>query len=144
MNFTGGAGNDWLAYGVRELSNLILGRNLEQFIEDPGAFYRLLIDHHQLHWLADGVARMAIGSILNAMWDLWAKTEQKPLWKLLVDLTPERIIQSIDWRYLKDALTQEEALDRLMNSQGNKREQEKKGNPKRSQSIFHCRMAWTN
>lgn len=126
VNFTGGAGNDWLAYGVRDLSKLILGRNLEQFIEDPGAFYRLLIDHHQLRWLADGVARMAIGSILNAMWDLWAKTEQKPLWKLLVDLPPERIIQSIDWRYLKDALTPEEALDRLMSSQENRTEQEER------------------
>ncbi len=125
VNFTVGAGNDWIAYGVRDLSKLIIGKKLEQFIEDPVDFYRLLIDHHQLRWLADGLARMAIGSILNAMWDLWAKTEQKPLWKLLVDLPPEKIIKSIDWRYLKDALTPEEALDRLMSSQSNKIEQEK-------------------
>ncbi len=125
VNFTAGAGNDWLTYGVRDLSKLIIGRKLEQFIEDPVSFYLMLIDHHQLRWLADGVARMAIGSILNAIWDLWAKTEQKPLWKLLVDLPPERIIKSIDWRYLKDALTPEEGLDRLMNSQENKIEQEK-------------------
>ena len=76
----------WLAYGVRDLSRLILGRDLEEFIGDPISVYRLLIDHHQLRWLADGVARMAIGSILNALWDLWAKTENKPLWKLLADL----------------------------------------------------------
>ena len=99
VNFSAGAGNDWLAYGVRDLSRLILGRDLEEFIGDPISFYRLLIDHHQLRWLADGVARMAIGSILNALWDPWAKTENKPLWKLLVDLPPERIVQSIDWRY---------------------------------------------
>ena len=98
VNFSAGAGNDWLAYGVRDLSRLILGRDLEEFIGDPISFYRLLIDHHQLRWLADGVARMAIGSILNALWDLWAKTENKPLWKLLVDLPPERIVHSIDWR----------------------------------------------
>ena len=116
MNFSAGAGNDWLAYGVRDLSRLILGRDLEEFIGDPISFYRLLIDHHQLRWLADGVARMAIGSILNALWDLWAKTENKPLWKLLVDLPPERIVHSIDWRYLKDALTPEEALERLKNA----------------------------
>ena len=66
VNFSAGAGNDWLAYGVRDLSRLILGRDLEEFIGDPISFYRLLIDHHQLRWLADGVARMAIGSILNA------------------------------------------------------------------------------
>ena len=115
VNFSAGAGNDWLAYGVRDLSRLILGKNLDEFIGSPISFYRLLIDHHQLRWLADGVARMAIGSILNALWDLWAKTENKPLWKLLVDLPPERIVQSIDWRYLKDALTPGEALDRLKN-----------------------------
>jgi len=124
VNFSAGAGNDWLAYGVRDLSKLILGRNLAQFIEDPGDFYRLLVDHHQLRWLADGVARMAVGSILNALWDLWAKAEQKPLWKLLVDLPPEKIIQSIDWRYLRDALTPDEAFDRLVNSQENRAEQE--------------------
>ena len=93
VNFSAGAGNDWLAYGVRDLSRLILGRDLEEFIGDPISFYRLLIDHHQLRWLADGVARMAIGSILNALWDLWAKTENKPLWKLLVDLSPERLLR---------------------------------------------------
>ncbi len=125
VNFSAGAGNDWLTYGVNDLSKLIIGTKIEQFIEDPISFYRMLIDHHQLRWLADGVARMSIGSILNAMWDLWAKTEQKPLWKLLVDLPPERIIKSIDWRYLKDALTPEEALDRLKNSQWKKLEQEK-------------------
>ena len=53
VNFSAGAGNDWLAYGVRDLSKLILGRNLAQFIEDPGDFYRLLVDHHQLRWLAE-------------------------------------------------------------------------------------------
>ena len=125
VNFSAGAGNDWLAYGVRDLSRLILGRDLEEFIGDPISFYRLLIDHHQLRWLADGVARMAIGSILNALWDLWAKTENKPLWKLLVDLPPERIVHSIDWRYLKDALTPEEALERLKNARSKRTAQEK-------------------
>mgnify|MGYP005658185759 CR=1 FL=1 len=67
---------------------------------------------------------MAIGSILNALWDLWAKTENKPLWKLLVDLPPERIVHSIDWRYLRDALTPEEALERLKNARSKRTAQE--------------------
>ena len=82
---------------------------VDTFVADPGEFHRLLVDHHQLRWLADGVNRMAIGSIVNAMWDLWAKLLDKPLWKLLVDLPPEKIVQSIDWRYLRDALTPDEA-----------------------------------
>ncbi len=111
--FTAGAGNDWIAYGVKDLAQLVSGMDVNTFIEDPGAFHRLLIDHHQLRWLADGVNRMAIGSIVNAMWDLWAKLVEKPLWKLLVDLSPEQIVQCIDWRYLRDALTPEEALEIL-------------------------------
>jgi L-fuconate dehydratase len=117
VNFTAGAGNDWIAYGVRDLAQLTMGQDLEDFAADPGAFYKLLIDHHQLRWLADGVARMAIGSIINAMWDLWAKKEGKPLWQLLVDLSPEKIVQSIDWRYLRDVLTPEEALGILQKGQ---------------------------
>ena len=124
VNFTAGAGNDWIAYGVRDLAQLVKGLDLDDFAADPGAFYRLLIDHHQLRWLADGVARMAIGSIINALWDLWAKKEGKPLWKLLVDLEPEKIIQSIDWRYLRDALTPEEALEILQRGQKGRTERE--------------------
>lgn len=119
--FTAGAGNDWIAYGVKDLAQLVSGMDVNTFIDDPGAFHRLLIDHHQLRWLADGVSRMAIGSIVNAMWDLWAKLVEKPLWKLLVDLSPEKIVQCIDWRYLRDALTQNEALQ-IIGSHWNDRE----------------------
>ena len=111
--FTAGAGNDWIAYGVKDLAQLVTGMEIDTFVNDPGEFHRLLIDHHQLRWLADGVNRMAIGSIVNAMWDLWAKLVEKPLWKLLVDLPPEKIVQSIDWRYLRDALTPKEAQEIL-------------------------------
>ncbi len=113
VNFTIGAGTDWICYGVKDLTQLVVDTPLEEFIDDPGAFHKKFIDHHQLRWLADGCYRMAVGSIVNAMWDLWAKYENKPLWKLLVDLPPEKIVQSIDWRYLKDALTPDEALDIL-------------------------------
>lgn len=123
--FTAGAGNDWIAYGVRDLAKLINGMNVSSFVNDPGDFFRLLIDHHQLRWLADGVNRMAIGSIVNAMWDLWAKLVDKPLWKLLVDLPSEKIIQCIDWRYLRDALTPEEAIEILNNKSEEKNTREK-------------------
>jgi len=113
VNFTAGAGNDWIAHGVRDLALLTKGQSLDDFSADPGVFHRLLVDHHQLRWLADGVARMAIGSIINAMWDLWARKEGKPMWQLLVDLDPQQVVQSIDWRYLRDALTPEEALEIL-------------------------------
>ena len=122
--FTAGAGNDWIAYGVKDLAQLVTEMEIDTFVNDPGEFHRLLIDHHQLRWLADGVNRMAIGSIVNAMWDLWAKLVEKPLWKLLVDLPPEKIVQSIDWRYLRDALTPDEAQEILSEHWDNRESRE--------------------
>ena len=122
--FTLGAGNDWIVHAVKDLARLVVGADLEEFSDDPGAFHRLLVDHHQLRWLADGVFRMAAGSIINAMWDLWAKQAGKPLWKLLVDLSPEKIVQCIDWRYLRDAITPGEAIDMLKAKWDGRRERE--------------------
>ena len=124
--FTPGAGNDWIAYGVKDLAQLVIGSTLEEFIAHPGAFHKMFVDHHQLRWLADGVFRMAVGSIVNAMWDLWAKHVNKPLWKLLVDLSPEKIVQCIDWRYLRDALTPDEALEILRANWDSRHEREAK------------------
>jgi len=108
--FTSGAGNDWIAYGVKDIAKLLEDYDFSEFMNNPGLIYRFINDHHQLRWLADGVNRMALGSIINALWDAWAKVEKKPMWKLLVDLPPQIIIDAIDWRYLEDALTKEEAL----------------------------------
>lgn len=108
--FTSGAGNDWIAYGVKDIAKLLEDYDFTEFMNNPGLLYKFINDHHQLRWLADGVNRMALGSIINALWDAWAKVEKKPMWKLLVDLPPEIIIDAIDWRYLEDALTKEEAL----------------------------------
>ncbi len=123
--FTIGAGTDWICHGIRDLATLIQGMELEAFIESPINLYRRLIDHHQARWLHDGVFRMACGAVLNAMWDLWAKSESVPLWKLLVDLEPAFIVdRCIDWRNLRDALTQEEALDLLRRAASRKSERE--------------------
>jgi len=108
--FTSGAGNDWIAYGVKDIAKLLEDYDFSEFMNNPGLVYKFINDHHQLRWLADGVNRMALGSIINALWDAWAKVEKKPMWKLLVDLPPQIIIDAIDWRYLEDALTKEEAL----------------------------------
>ena len=111
--FTSGAGNDWIAYGVKDIAKLLEDYDFSEFMKNPGIVYKLINDHHQLRWLADGVNRMALGSIINALWDAWAKFEKKPMWKLLVDIPPEKIVDAIDWRYLEDALTREEALQIL-------------------------------
>jgi len=123
--FTIGAGTDWICYGIKDLAQLVIGMSLSEFTASPIHLYKRLIDHHQARWLHDGVFRMACGAILNAMWDIWAKVEKKPLWKLLVDLEPEFIVEKcIDWRNIQDALSKQEALDILKKSSINKASRE--------------------
>ena len=117
--FTIGAGTDWICHGIEDLCQLIIGSTLQEFTESPFGMYRRLIDHHQLRWLHDGVFRMAAGAVINAMWDLWAKSEGKPLWKLLVDLEPEFVADCIDWRNISDALTRDEAIAILKKAKPN-------------------------
>jgi L-fuconate dehydratase len=111
--FTIGAGTDWICYGINDLCQLVVGTTVGQFAQRPVGLYKRLIDHHQLRWLHDGVFRMAAGAVLNAMWDLWARVENKPMWKLLVDLEPEFVVDCIDWRNISDVLTPQEAVAML-------------------------------
>ena len=124
--FTIGAGNDWITYGIKQLTPLVQSITLDSFKENPGELYQTILNHHQLRWLGDGVYRMAMGGVLNAMWDLWAKDEEKPLWKLLVELSPDKVIDCIDWRHLEDALSKQEALEILETNQSQKTVAEKK------------------
>ena len=81
-------------------------------------FWRSLTSEDQLRWLGPekGVIHLATGAIVNAVWDLWAKHEGKPVWRLLAELEPEQIVDAIDFRYIDDALTPEEALEMLAGS----------------------------
>ncbi len=123
--FTVGAGTDWICHGIRDLCQLVVGTTLDDFASAPIGLYRRLIDHHQLRWLHDGVFRMAAGAVLNAMWDLWAKSQNKPLWKLLVDLESEFVVDCIDWRNISDALSRDEALEILQSRRAHVARREK-------------------
>ena len=113
--FTIGRGNDVQVAAVRALSAHLVGRDVEELLADLGAVWRELVYDSQLRWLGPekGVMHMAIGAVVNALWDLLAKREGKPLWALLSDLTPEQLVALVDFRYLTDALTPQEALEIL-------------------------------
>ncbi|WP_051620176.1 enolase C-terminal domain-like protein [Haematomicrobium sanguinis] len=111
--FTIGRGNDVEAAAISALEDHLLGRNVEDLLANMGATARLLNDDSQLRWLGPekGVMHMAIGAIVNALWDLKAKRTGMPLWKLLASMTPEELVELVDFRYLSDAITPEEALE---------------------------------
>ena len=119
FTFTIGRGNELCVAAIRSLAPLVLGQTLETFAADPGAFWYLLVGDSQLRWVGPekGVIHLATAAIVNALWDLWAKSEAKPLWKLLADLTPEEFVRCVPFRYITDAITPEEALDILQRNQ---------------------------
>lgn len=139
--FTIGAGTDWVCYGVKDLCQLVVGSSLSDFTASPITLYKRLIDHHQARWLHDGVFRMCCGAVLNAMWDLWAKVENKPMWKLLVDLEPEFIVEKcIDWRNILDVLSKEEALAILKSAGAKKAAREAEVSAKGVKA--YCTAGW--
>jgi L-fuconate dehydratase len=115
LTFTNGRGNELTVGAVRALQHHVAGRTLEDLTSDMRAFYRSLTVDPQLRWLGPekGILHMATGALVNAVWDLWAKKEGKPLWKLLTDMSPEQLVSTIDFTYLTDALTPEEAVELL-------------------------------
>jgi L-fuconate dehydratase len=115
LTFTIGRGTEVVVAGVRALEPLVVGRSTDDLFADMGSFWRELVGDSQLRWIGPekGVIHLATAAVVNAVWDLFAKEAGKPLWKLLVDMTPEELVALIDFRYISDALPPERALERL-------------------------------
>ncbi len=128
LTFTIGRGNELCVAAIEALAPRIAGRNLADITGDMAGFWRDITGDSQLRWVGPdkGVIHLATAALVNAVWDLWAKVEGKPLWKLLADMTPEQLVACIDFRYLSDALTPTEALELLRSREAGKvaREQE--------------------
>lgn len=112
LTFTIGRGNEICVAALNALAPLLIGRDLDGITQDMGRFWRHITGDSQLRWIGPdkGAIHLATGAIVNAVWDLWAKSERKPVWQLVADMTPTQIVRLIDFRYLTDALTPEEAL----------------------------------
>jgi L-fuconate dehydratase len=115
LTFTIGRGNEVVVAAINAYRHLVVGERLDAIAADFAGFWRRLASDSQLRWLGPekGVIHLALAAIVNAVWDLHAKVERKPLWKLLADMTPRQIVSCIDFRYITDALTPDEAIDLL-------------------------------
>ncbi|WP_408637690.1 enolase C-terminal domain-like protein [Ornithinimicrobium sediminis] len=124
--FTIGRGNDVVRAALEALRPHLVGRELEPLLADMGATWRLLVHDSPLRWLGPekGVMHMAIGAVVTALWDLRAKRAKQPLWQHLASLSPEDLVDLVDFRYLSDALTREEALDILRRAEPGRAERE--------------------
>ena len=124
LAFTLGRGTEIVVAAIRAMAPLVCGRPLAEFTSDMGRFWRHLTGDSQLRWIGPdkGAVHLATAAIVNAVWDLWAKRERTPVWRLVAGLTPEEFVRLIDFRYLSDALRPEEAIDLLERRAGGKRE----------------------
>lgn len=112
LTFTIGRGNDICCAAIRALEHLIVGVSLEEIAANMGAFWRNFTSDSQLRWIGPdkGAIHLATGAVVNAVWDLWAKAQGKPVWRLVADMSPEELVRCIDFRYITDCITPEEAL----------------------------------
>jgi L-fuconate dehydratase len=115
FTFTIGRGNDLAVEAARQRALPLIGRDVAELVGDLGAAYRELASDSQLRWLGPekGVVHLAMAAVMNALWDLAARRAGKPLWRLLVDMTPEELVDAADLRYLSDVLTRDQAVDLL-------------------------------
>jgi len=128
--FTIGRGNDVQVAAIRALEPFVVGLPAEETLADLGGLWRTLVHDSQLRWLGPekGVMHMAVGAVVNALWDLKAKRAGKPVWQLLSEMTPEELVALVDFRYLTDALTADEALAIL-----------RRAEPGRAERVEHLR-----
>jgi L-fuconate dehydratase len=126
FTFTIGRGNEVCVEAIRAFTPLVVGRDVDDILAEPAAFWRSLAGDSQLRWLGPekGVIHISMAAIVNATWDLHAKRAKKPLWKLLSDMTPRQIVGCIDFQYITDALTADEALEILARQHATKPERE--------------------
>ncbi|MDR5828867.1 L-fuconate dehydratase [Caballeronia sp. LP006] len=126
LTFTIGRGTEIVVAAVHALAPLVVGKRLEDIAADMGGFWRTFTGDSQLRWIGPdkGAIHLATAAVVNAVWDLWAKSEKKPVWKLLADMSPEELVRCLDFRYVTDAITPSEALALLKRNQETRGERE--------------------
>ncbi|KAJ6614544.1 enolase C-terminal domain-like protein [Mycena sp. CBHHK59/15] len=126
MTFTIGRGNDIVCIAIKEVANRLVGKDTEELFANMGKTWDFMMADPQLRWIGPekGVIHIASGAVNNAVWDMYARSRNKPLWKLVVDFTPEELVNSAAFRYISDAITREEALTMLKEKEAGKKERE--------------------
>ncbi|KAF2877422.1 mandelate racemase/muconate lactonizing protein-like protein [Massariosphaeria phaeospora] len=144
MTFTIGRGNEIVCTAITHLAERIQGRTLDSLVANWGHTWRHLVNDSQLRWIGPekGVIHLALGAVVNAIWDLWAKTLHKPVWRIVADMTPQQIVDLIDFRYITDALTPAEALQILTDAEQGKEERLQEALESRAVPAYTTSAGW--
>ena len=124
MTFTIGRGNELCCAGIRSVADLLVDQTVESLMKEPASLYRRITGDSQLRWVGPekGVIHLATAAVINAVWDLYAKIHNKPIWQLVCDMSPEEFAACVDFRYITDALTPTEAVELLQRNESTKQQ----------------------
>ena len=144
QTFTIGRGNEIVCLAIKTLASLVMGKEIEALASNWGATWRYLVSDSQLRWIGPekGVIHLALAAVVNALWDLWAKTLGKPLWRVIADMTPEEVVRCIDFRYITDAITPEEAVGLLREVEEGKKERIREAERNEAVPAYTTSAGW--
>ena len=129
---------------ILEVADRIRGKTLESLVQNWGITWRYLVSDSQLRWIGPekGVIHLALGAVVNAIWDLWAKTLNKPVWRIVAEMTPEEFVRCIDFRYITDAITPEEAIELLKEHEEGKAKRLQDAEDSRAVPAYTTSAGW--
>lgn len=133
-----------MCQAISLLAARIEGKKLEDLVSNWGQTWRYLVSDSQLRWIGPekGVIHLALGAVVNAIWDLWAKTLGKPVWRIVCEMSPEEFVSCIDFRYITDAITKEEAIALLKQEEPGKAERIKHAEANRAVPAYTTSAGW--
>lgn len=142
--FTIGRGNEIVCSAISLIAPLVIGKDLDELTADWGKTWRYLVSDSQLRWIGPekGVIHLALGAVVNALWDLWAKTLGKPVWRIVADMTPEEFVRCIDFRYITDAITPEEAIALLQEVEAGKQDRIREAEASQAVPAYTTSAGW--
>ena len=129
---------------ILNVAERVKGKTLESLVENWGKTWRYLVSDSQLRWIGPekGVIHLALGAVVNAIWDLWAKTLGKPVWQVVAEMSPEEFVQCIDFRYITDAITPDEAVAMLRREEAGKASRIKEAEQSRAVPAYTTSAGW--
>lgn len=144
MTFTIGRGNEIVCQAIALLAERIKNKSLDSLVSDWGKTWRYLVSDSHLRWIGPekGVIHLALGSLVNAIWDLWAKVLGKPVWRIVAEMSPEELVKCIDFRYITDAIAPEEAVQMLKNLEKGKAERMKDAERNQAVPAYTTSAGW--
>jgi L-galactonate dehydratase len=144
FSFTIGRGNDLVCSAASQIAERLVGKGLAELTADMGKTWRYLVEDSQLRWVGPekGVIHLGLSACVNALWDLWARYLGKPVWQVVADMTPEEFVRCIDFRYIVDAITPEEAIAMLTKLENTKSERLELAKKDRAVPAYSTQAGW--